>query len=190
MTEKNFLGDREHSLEEEYFRRKDRELIERMRAVAAADAARKEMGKRSGIYDPELLKDLEAMGFTPDTVVLLPLVPLVQVAWAEGGVSEPERHLLIKLARARGIDEGSAADRQLAEWLTHRPADRVFVNAGRLIRAVLDTPGHEGLTADDVVKQAEAIAAASGGMLGFIGRISAEERAILTNLAAQLKNRA
>jgi hypothetical protein len=54
----------------------------------------------------------------------------------------------------------------------------------------LDTPGHEGLTADDVVKQAEAIAAASGGMLGFIGRISAEERAILTNLAAQLKNRA
>jgi hypothetical protein len=190
MTEKNFLGDREYSLEEEYFRRKDRELIEKMRAAAAAEAARKELGKSSGVHDPELLKELDELGFTPDTIVLLPVIPLVQVAWAEGGISDAERHLLIKLARARGIAEGSAADRQLAEWLTHRPADRVFVNAGRLIRAVMTTPGHENVKADDLVKQAEAIAAASGGVLGIIGRISAEERAIITNLAAELKGRA
>ena len=188
MTEKNFFGDREHSLEEEYFRRKDRELIEKMRAAAAAEAARAEMEKSSGVHDPEVLKELEELGFTPETLILLPVIPLVQVAWAEGGVSDAERHLLIKLARARGIDEGTAADRQLAEWLTHRPSDRVFVNAGRLIRAVMDTPGH-GVNADDLVKQAEAIAAASGGVLGIIGRISAEERAILNNLAAQLKGR-
>ncbi len=190
MTEKDIFAEREHSLEEEYFRRKDRELIEKMRAAAAAEAARAEIGKSSGLHDPELLKELQDLGFTPDTVVLLPLVPLVQVAWAEGGVSDAERHLLIKLARARGIDEDSAADRQLAEWLTHRPADRIFVNAARLIRALMDTPGHEDLKADDLVKQAEAIAAASGGMLGIIGRISAEEKAILTSLAAQLKGRA
>ena len=55
---------------------------------------------------------------------------------------------------------------------------------------MLDAPGHEDLKADDLVKQAEAIAAASGGMLGIIGRISAEEQAILTSLAAQLKGRA
>jgi hypothetical protein len=190
MTEKNFLGDREYSLEEEYFRRKDRELIEKMRAAAAVEAARAEMEKRSGVHDPEVLKELDELGFTPETLVLLPLIPLVQVAWAEGGISDAERHLLIKAARARGIDEGTAADRQLAEWLTHRPSDRVFVNAGRLIRAVMAAPGHEDLKVDDLVKQAEAIAAASGGMLGIIGRISAEERAILTNLAAQLKGRA
>ena len=190
MTEKNIFSEREYSLEEEYFRRKDRELIEKMRAAAAAELARAELGKSSGLQDPELLKELEELGFTPETIILLPVIPLVQVAWAEGGVSDAERHLLIKLARARGIAEDSAADRQLAGWLTHRPADRVFVNAGRLIRAVMDTPGHEDLKADDLVKQAEAIAAASGGMLGIIGRISAEERAILTNLAAQLKGRA
>ena len=40
-----------------------------------------------------------------------------------------------------------------------------------------------GLSADDLVKQAESIAAASGGMLGIIGRVSAEEREILTTLA-------
>ena len=78
----------------------------------------------------------------PRPSILLPLVPIVQVAWAEGGVSDAERHLIVKLARARGITEGSAADRQLAEWLDRRPADHVFVYATRLIRAMLDAPGH------------------------------------------------
>jgi hypothetical protein len=189
MTDKDIFAERGRSLEEEYFRRKDKELIEKMRKAAAADAARAEMGKRTGLADPELLNELDALGFTPETVILLPLVPIVQVAWAEGGVSDAERHLIVKLARARGISEGSSADAQLKEWLDRRPADRVFINATRLIRAMLDAPGHPGIsvTADDLVKQAEAIASASGGMLGIIGRVSAEEREILKTLAARLR---
>ena len=190
MTDKDIFAERGRSLEEEYFRRKDRELIEKMRTAAVADAERSEMGKRTGLTDPELLKELEGLGFTPDTVILLPLVPIVQVAWAEGGVSDAERHLIVKAARARGISEDSAADRQLADWLDRRPADHVFVHATRLIRAMLDVPGQAGFTADDLVKQAESIAAASGGMLGIIGRVSAEEREILKTLAGQLKGRA
>jgi hypothetical protein len=189
MTDKDIFAERGRSLEEEYFRRKDKELIEKMRKAAAAEAGRAEMGKRTGLADPELLNELDALGFTPETVILLPLVPIVQVAWAEGGVSNAERHLIVKLARARGISEGSSADAQLMEWLDRRPADRVFTDATRLIRAMLDAPGHPGIsvTADDLVKQAEAIASASGGMLGIIGRVSAEEREILKTLAARLR---
>lgn len=189
MTDKDIFAERGRSLEEEYFRRKDKELIEKMRKAAAAEAGRAEMGKRTGLADPELLNELDALGFTPETVILLPLVPIVQVAWAEGGVSDAERHLIVKLARARGISEGSSADAQLMEWLDRRPADRVFTDATRLIRAMLEAPGHPGIsvTADDLVKQAEAIASASGGMLGIIGRVSAEEREILKMLAARLR---
>jgi hypothetical protein len=190
MADKDSFAERGRSLEEEYFRRKDRELIEKMRKAAAADDARNELAKRTGLTDPAMVADLQALGFTPDTVILLPLVPAVQVAWAEGGVSAAERHLIVKLARARGITEGSAADTQLADWLERRPADRVFVDATRLIRAMIDAPGQDALTADDLVKQAESIASASGGMLGIIGRVSAEERELLTTLAAQLKGRA
>jgi hypothetical protein len=189
MTDKDIFTERGRSLEEEYFRRKDKELIEKMRKAAAAEASRAEMGKRTGLADPELLNELDALGFTPETVILLPLVPIVQVAWAEGGVSDAERHLIVKLARARGISEGSSADVQLKEWLDRRPSDRVFIDATRLIRAMLDAPGHPGIsvTADDLVKQAEAIASASGGMLGIIGRVSAEEREILKTLDARLR---
>jgi hypothetical protein len=190
MTDKDIFAERGRSLEEEYFRRKDKELIEKMRKTAAAEQVRSDLARRTGLIDPELLKELDELGFTPDTVILLPLVPVIQVAWAEGGVSDAERRLIVKLARARGVAESTPADAQLTQWLDRRPSDRVFAGATRLIRAVLDTPGHGDFTADDLVKQAESIAAASGGMLGIIGRVSAEERAILSTLTDQLKGRA
>jgi hypothetical protein len=187
MTKDNPLGDRGRSLEEEYFRKKDRELVEKIRRAAAAQEARQQLSAKSGLQDPELINELEALGFTPETVILLPFIPLIQVAWAEGGISDAERALLMKLARSRGIAEGSAADRQLTDWLATRPAEEVFARAMRLARAVLSSPAeHRAMSADDVVKYAEDIAAASGGMFG-IGRVSAEERAILMTVAAELK---
>ncbi len=190
MTDKDVFAERGRALEEEYFRKKDKELIEKMRRAATATEARAEMGKKTGLTDPEMLQELETLGFTPETVVLLPLVPVVQMSWAEGGVTPAERHLIVKLARARGIDEGGAADRQLSDWLDRRPGGHVFTHATRLIRAMLAAPHHEDLTVDDLVTYCGSIADASGGMLGIIGRVSAEERQILATLVAELKGRA
>ncbi len=192
----NPLGERGRVLEDEYFRKRDRELVEKMRQAAAAEEARregeearKEMGRKTGLADPALLQELQELGFTPDTLGLLPLVPVVQTAWAEGGVTTTERDLLVQLARSRGINEGSAADRQLHAWMTSRPDSTVFTRAGRLIRALLDSGTDEaGLSAEDVVKQCEAIAGASGGIFG-VGRVSSEERALLSAIATNLKAR-
>jgi hypothetical protein len=188
MTEDNPLADRGRALEEDYFRKKDRELIEKMRAAAAADQARRDLGASVGLSDPALLDELQALGFKPDTVVLLPLVPLVRVAWAEGGVSPQERKMIVDLARARGIAEGSAADRQLAAWLQRAPDESVFTRATRLISAMLSgrSANVADLSADDLVKYCEDIAAASGGLLG-IGRVSSEERKLLSSIATELK---
>jgi hypothetical protein len=184
------FADRGRALEEEYFRKKDRELVEQMQKAAADEAAREAMGQQTGLRDPALLQELQALGFTPETVRLLPLVPVVQVAWAEGSVTPAERGRVIELARARGIDAGTPADRQLAEWLAVRPDADVFSRATRLIRALLQAPAEDALaiTADDLVSYCERIAAASGGILG-IGRVSAEERAMIASIAEELKQR-
>jgi hypothetical protein len=189
MEEKDGITSDVRAREEEYFRRKDRELIERMRQAAAADQARQELETRSGIRDPGLLQELEALGFTPDTVSLLPLVPIVQVAWAEGGITQDERRLILQFARERGINDGSAADKQLAAWLENRPSDDVFGRAGRLIRAMLDDPASgRTIAADDLIHHCEEIAAASGGVMGF-RKISGEERALLGQIEAALKSK-
>jgi hypothetical protein len=187
MPDENPLGDRGRALEEDYFRKKDRELLDKMRQASATEAARRELSEKSGLQDPQMLEELQALGFTPETVVLLPLVPLVQMAWAEGGVSDAERKLILQLARTRGIEEGGAADRQLAAWLSSRPDPQSFSNASRLIRAMLDSapPGVGRLTADELVSYSEQIAAASGGIFG-INRVSSEERALLNSIARDL----
>jgi hypothetical protein len=188
MAERDGLSDQARKREEDYFRKRDRELIDRMRQAAAAEQTRRDLEARTGLNDPTLLKDLQELGFTPDTIALLPLVPIIQVAWAEGGVSGAERKLIVQLARARGIQADSAGDSQLGEWLEHRPSADVFARATRLIRAMLDQPGQTAtaMSADDLIKYSESIAAASGGILGM-GKISAEERATLAQIATALK---
>jgi hypothetical protein len=189
MPDHDSLAERGRALEEEYFRKKDRELIEKMRQAAAAEQARVDLGRTIGVDDPQVIEELEGLGFTPETVALLPLMPVIEVAWAEGGVTAAERDVITRLARNRGIAAGTAADRQLGEWTATRPSDNVFARARRLIRAMLDSgSGQTDLTADDLVRYCEEIASASGGVFG-IGRLSAEERQLIAGIAADLRTR-
>jgi len=188
MANDDQFGKRDH--EEDYFRKQDRELIEKMRKAAARDETLGPLGAQSGIQNPQLLLDIAQLGFTADTVSLLPLVPILQVAWADEGISPEERKLILSLARLRGVTEGSPADRQLSEWLAHRPSPDVFSRAGRLIAAMLAAgsgTAHD-LTAEDLVKYCESIAAASGGILG-LGKVSAGERAAIEQIQSALKSR-
>lgn len=184
----DYLSDRDRSIEDEYFRKQDQELIEKMRQAAALERRTSEYIARVGVSDPALLKDLQELGFTPDTVVLLPIVPIVEMAWAEGGITPAERTMLISLVRQRGILEGSPADLLLASWMETRPSPDTFARATRLIRAVIDTGVAPigSMTADEIIQHSESIAAASGGIFGF-GKISSEERATLSKIVGTLK---
>ncbi len=188
VTERDAFADRARGLEEEYFRKREQELIEKLRRRAAAEAELQRLGEQSGVADEEILQDLRDLGYTPETVMLLHLVPLVQMAWAEGGVSDRERALIVEAARARGVEPGSPADRQLAEWLTTRPSERFFERTLRAIRAFLQARPAEEREASrrELLSYSTAIASASGGVLGF-GAVSAEERALLARISSELE---
>jgi hypothetical protein len=188
MSERDAFAKRGRSLEEEYFRKSEQELIEKLRRRAAAEAELLQFGENAGVADEEILQHLRELGYIPETVMLLHLVPLVQMAWAEGGVSDRERELIVEAARARGVEAGSPADRQLAEWLTSRPSERLFERTLRAIRAFLQArpaPEREA-TQRELLSYSAAIASASGGVLGF-GAVSAEERALLARLSNELE---
>jgi hypothetical protein len=174
--------------EEEYFRKKDRELIENLRRADAAAKERQELEQQTGIHDPGMLSDLAHLGFTPETISLLPLVPVLQVAWAKAGVSTPERRLIVNFARSRGIAPGTAADHQLTEWLDTKPSEETFHKATRLICAMIDAPEHRvNVDAHELIDYCEKIAHASGGIFG-IGAVSHEEREVLKEIAEGLKH--
>lgn len=188
MTDRDAFAERGRSLEEEYFHRKEKEVIEKMRLRAAAEDERRRLGQETGVADDEVLRDLQELGYTPETVMLLHLVPLIQTAWAEGGVSQKEHDLIVKAARARGIDAGSPADQQLNGWLARRPSEAFFEKTLRAIRTILQAQPAESRTASekDLLSLATSIAAASGGIVGFRS-VSDEERQILAHISDELK---
>lgn len=188
MTDKDAFAERGRSLEEEYFHRKEREVIDKMRVHAAAVEQRRLLGEKAGVADEEVLRALQDLGYTPETVMMLYLVPVIQTAWAEGGISEKERALIVKAARSRGITEGTPCDQQLNMWLSNRPSDEMFEKTLRAIRTILQSQTADVREASekDLLSLATAIAAASGGIVGFRS-VSDEERQILSHISDELK---
>jgi hypothetical protein len=188
VADRDAFGDRRRGLEEEYFHRKERELIEKMRRHAEQESTRRRLGEKVGVASEEILNDLQELGYTPETVMLLHLAPLIQTAWAEGGITPRERELIIKAARSRGIDAGTAADAQLTTLLTDRPSEAYFEKTLRAIGAILQAqpPDVGQKTAHDLVSLSTAIAAVSGGIMGF-HTVSDEERQILAHISEELE---
>jgi hypothetical protein len=187
MADKELFGDRRRSREEEYFRRQEQELIEKLQQRGREEATRRRMAERTGVADEEILRDLQALGYTPETVMLLHLVPLLQMAWAEGSVSDRERDLIMEAARARGIDKDSPADQQLTSWLARRPSDELFEKTLRAIGTILEARPSEERAASqrDLLSRLTAIASASGGILGF-GKVSPQEEQVLARVSEEM----
>lgn len=188
MADKEFFGDRRRTQEEEYFRRQEQELIEKLQQRGREEATRRRMAERTGVADSEILNDLQALGFTPETVMLLHLVPLLQMAWAEGSVSDRERDLIVEAARARGIEKSTPADDQLSAWLETRPSDQFFEKTLRAIGAILQARPEEERAASqrDLLSRLTSIASASGGILGF-GKVTSEEQQVLARVSEEME---
>jgi len=174
--------------EDAWFRERDRELIEKLRQDARRRAERERLAEATGLEpDHAVLEDLEHLGFGESTVKLLHLIPLVRVAWAEGGVSAEERALIVRAARAHGVEEGSEADRALSGWLRERPDDAFFGRALSIVKVLLGVRSEQEQKHAHVslVALCEELAAASGGFLG-LGRTSAAEKKVIDEVAAEM----
>lgn len=188
MLNKDAKTDSTRVNEEEYFHRKERELLEKMSYRQRLESDGKQMTAIMGISDKEILDDLQALGYNRETVNLLYLVPLIQIAWTDGGVVKRERERILAVAKIHGIEEGSPAFRQLTDWLDNRPSQDFFEKTLLIIHHILEakSPENRNASRDDLVSYCTDIAAASGGILGFGSKISESERLLLEQIASEL----
>ncbi len=141
--------------------------------------------------DEEALKALHELGYTRETIGILHLVPLAQIAWASGSVTSEERKLALQLAEWRGVEKDSPAWKQLNQWLDERPTDEFFLRTLRIIRHILDSgaPKNRVASRSDLISFCIRIAKASGGFLGIGGKISDEEQEALNQIVEELTRR-
>lgn len=188
MADRDLWDERRRSYESEYFQRRERELLEKMRARGRREREAKELAEPAGVSDDEILKELHDLGYTRETVTLLHLVPLLQVAWIDGAVSSAERAGILEAAKLRGVEESSPAYRQLIGWLDKKPLDGFFEDTLRLIGNLLVIMPESESTKhkQDLMSYANAIARASGGILGLGSKVSAAEQEALDKIAREI----
>ena len=178
------LRDRGKSLEDAFFRREDQKLLARLQELRKAELNREELAKATGISKPEVLDRLLGLGIQTETLAALSIVPLVEVAWADGQLDAKERHAVLEHAGDAGIAKGSAAYGLLEAWLQHRPSQQLLDAWRDLVRAIREQIGAEEAERlkAEIVERARRVVRASGGVLGLGSKVSSAEAAMLASL--------
>jgi len=176
----NPLEDLRAAHEGEYFSKRDRQLIEQLRAKLSVERATLDL-EQSGLQDHALAETLAGLGIERSTIPVLHLVPIIQVGWASGRVEPEERALLEMAARQSGIDEGSASWNAFQKMLDTAPDQKLYDAALAYIVAMEPEAGRKSLLAT-----AQAVANATGGLFGLLGNEERAERDALTEIATKL----
>ena len=185
------LKQKAHGEQEQYFRKKDAELLAKIRRRVKLGDLTSTLAEKLQIDDPALLKRIMDLGITLETGPAFLLAPLVQVAWAEGKVTTREKHAVLGLATERGIVKGSPPYVLLEKWLEERPPEALFDTAVEAIKAGLTVlpEAERAERIQEITAVCRQIAATSGGLareLGLSSGIDADEQAILDAIKNRL----
>lgn len=181
--------ERGRSAEDEYFARRDQELIEAQRRQAAEAEELRKLGAALALDDGEVLAALRSEGFDAAQAALVHVLPAIEVAWADGSVGKDERVLLHEQLRRHSDQQPPSVETiaKLDGWLSQRPSGRLFELARRAAQLRVSKTGEAERPAlsKQILADARAVAEASGGLLG-LGSVSTPERRALEALAAAL----
>ncbi len=176
------LGNRGKALEELFFARESEKYHQAEQEKDAAANRKTALSAASGISDDTVLDRLISLNITSDTLTALALVPLVEVAWADGDMDEREGKAILSAAADSGLSTEGAA--LLDGWLVIQPGSSILAAWKTYVSALTDDM--DAVTRDklkqEVLGRARAVAESAGGILG-IGKISKEEEDKLEELA-------
>ncbi|MDX1947610.1 MAG: hypothetical protein SFU86_19585 [Pirellulaceae bacterium] len=131
-----------------------------------------------------MLKLLVSTGIRAETLVAVTLIPLVEVAWCDGGVSPQEKDAVLNAAAAEGIQPGTAPYQLLSQWLAQRPDSQIIAAWKEYVQELARLMPADAMSAmrKRVIDRATRVAEAAGGFLG-LSTISKVERAAIEEFA-------
>lgn len=177
------LKERGRSLEEAFFRQRDAELIAQHKKLEQMKTDREALMLVSGIRNPKVLDQLVELGISPTVLASLAILPLVEVAWADGELSAEEKEAVLAGAAKGGLVKGSIDHAILDAWLKERP-DPKFLNAWmKYIEGLREAMGPEDLKnlKKEFLNRAKSVAESAGGFMG-LSKISPQEQAVLSKM--------
>lgn len=141
----------------------------------------------SNALNPNFTRALESFGVDDSSMVLVPWIPAIELAWV-GGLDESERARLLHLIRERHTQLSPRSEALVRDWLRRPPAKALFRTARRVLRKQLHAlaPAERPALRARIIGPCVDIADASGGPFG-LRTLSREEQAWLDTLVTSLQ---
>jgi hypothetical protein len=171
------------ALEESFFAKENDKLLRQLQERAELAKRREALKTAMNLDNEQVIDALVELDVHAETVAALSIVPLIEVAWADGGIHAKERAAILKAAEERGIEIGSPNHDLLERRLAEKPGEELMKAWKAYAHALHETldPDLSDALKERMVNRARAVAEAAGGFLG-IGAISDAQRAILDEL--------
>jgi hypothetical protein len=171
------------ALEDSFFAKENEKVLARLREESARKQKRELLAEALGLGDEKVLDHLVDLDLSPEAIVAFSLVPLVEVAWADGQIQRKERDAILRAAEERGIAPDSVNHELLENWLRARPDPRLLEAWRHYTTGLLNEldSAERSLMRERLLGNARRIAESAGGFLG-LGSISEAEKAMLGEL--------
>lgn len=138
--------------------------------------------------DAELTEALRQLGVDRHTIRALPLLPLVQVAWADGRVQASERGLIREVAERYGLDPREMG--LLKRWLAKRPTKGEFLLARQVLLVVWSRDRERGAAPESlegVIRMCMCVARVAGGLFGLAFTVDPREMELISEISRSLQ---
>lgn len=164
-------------LEDLFFFKEDLKLKEELQALRQMKETTAALREASGIQDEVVLRKLVELNIRPETAATLAVVPLIEVAWANGTIDGKEKKAVLEALTAYGCPVNSIDYVLVERWLEHKPDPSLLQAWCQYIQSIRQqmSPDELGRLKAEILAHAAAVGRASGGILG-VGAVSGQEQ--------------
>jgi len=174
----DIFGKRGKYFEEEHFRKKEFELLEKLKGVFQKKMDKESLRQASGVTDEHLLDRMVEIQLKGEMMAAFQLYPLVEIAWADGDLSESEARSVLAAGEEHGVRPGTKAHEMLERRLHVGPDPEVrkiwFLYADELRKNL--TPRELETFRDDLLARARAVVASTGHLERLLVDVGGERR--------------
>jgi uncharacterized tellurite resistance protein B-like protein len=181
MDKKSIFERRAKAFEAEYFSRKDAELIDKLKSVFHKRIDKQSIRDATGVTDEQLLDRLVELNLNGELMTAFNLMPLIEVAWADGEVDDREVRAVLAAAEQHGLRPGDKAYTMLETRLREGPVRegrKLWYHYAAALRNTLSPRELEEFR-KDLLDTCWRIAETSGGLLNLAFKVSANERRVI-----------
>jgi hypothetical protein len=173
-------------IEDAFFATEDQNLIKNLRTLQKMDKTKKDLSAISGIHNEGILEKLVSLDIRPETLASFTIIPLIEIAWADGTPDIKEQKSILAIVNSQGIFKKGDINYELVkQWLKRKPQPELIDAWDTYIRSLCRHLPKEGkdILKKEIITNARIIAESSGGFLG-IGKISDAEEKVIKKLEA------